>query len=64
MLKLFYQEGVYGIVGVKLFSYGGKWMRNKGFLIFKLFEGEYFMIWFRISGQSMNEMLECVSDYI
>ena len=62
MLTLFYQ-GVHGIVGVKLLSYGGKWMRNKGFLIFKQFEGEYSMIWFRISGQSMNEMLECVSDY-
>ena len=63
MLTSFYQ-GVYGIVGVKPLSYGGKWMRNKGFLIFKLFEGEYSMIWFGISGQSMNEMLECVSDYI
>ena len=56
MLKLFYQEGVSGIVGVKLFSYGGKWMRNKGSLTFELFEGEYSMIWLRIFGQSMNEI--------
>ena len=55
MLTLFYQ-GVYGIVGVKLLSHGGKWMRNKGSLIFKLFEGEYSMIWLRIFGQSMNEI--------
>ena len=46
MSKSLHQEGVHGIVGVKPLSYGDKWMRNKGSLTFKPFEGEYSMIWF------------------
>ena len=49
-------RGAHDIVGVKPLSHGGKWMCNKGSLTFKLFEGEYSMIWLRIFGQSMNEI--------
>ena len=55
-VKVTLSEGVHDIVGIKPLSHGGKWMRNKGSLTFKLFEGEYSMISLRIPDPSMNEI--------